>query len=174
MWRSRVRFPHLARRRRHQHLLEWLAWNGHNVTNIGGMKRTVPIACSAADSDRILRSRMRSDLIFLCTFIALVLAGAGVWNLVSRQGSGGAAIACFIVSFVLLTLLVKRYLIPFVAHGRLPSGVSLGDVMAAREQGRRERAAALRSAQAWIREHERALPPDAQPRPSRPHKAQHR
>jgi hypothetical protein len=138
------------------------------------MKRTALIAWSVADSGRRLRSRLRFDFIFCCTLLALVLAGAGIMNLVSRKGSAAAASACFVGSLVLLTLLVKRYLIPFVARGRLPSGRSLGDVRAAREQGRREREAALRSAQAWIREHERALPSDAPPRPARPHKAEHR
>jgi hypothetical protein len=138
------------------------------------MKRAAPIASSAAVSGRILRSRLRGGFILWCTLLALVLAGVGIMSLVARKVNDGAVIACFVGSFVLLTFLVKRYLIPFVAHGRLPSGVSLGDVRAAREQGRREREATLRSAQAWIGEHEQALPPDARPRPARSHKAEHR
>ena len=132
------------------------------------MKRTALIASSGSDSGlRILRSRLRSGFIFWCTLLALALVGAGIMNLVSRKGSATAASACFVGSLILLILLVKRYLIPFVAHGRL-------EARAAREQGLREREAALQSAQAWIREHEQALPPDAPPRPARPHKAQHR
>lgn len=138
------------------------------------MKRTAFIAWFAADSCLSLRSRLRDGFIIWCTLLAVVLAGAGIMNLVSRKGSGGAASVCFIGSFVLLTVLVKRYLIPFVMHGRLPSGRSLGDLRALREQVRREREATLRSAQAWIREHEQALPPDARPRPTRPHTAGHR
>jgi hypothetical protein len=134
------------------------------------MKRTARMAYLAGSmpaSGRILRDRLRSGFIFWCTLLALVLLGLGIMNLVIRTGSATAATACFVVSLLLGTLLVTRYLIPYVAHGR-------ADARAAREEALREREAAMQSAQAWIREHEQALPPDAPPRPARHHKAEHR
>lgn len=72
---------------------------------------------------------------------AVILAIAGIADAVSPGGNGVASAVYLIVSFVLLTVLAKLYFIPFVVHGRLPSGRSLGEVRAVREQRHREREA---------------------------------
>ena len=71
----------------------------------------------------------------------LILAIAGLVDVFSRNENHAMGALFLVSSFALLAVLAKFFYIPFILHGRLPSGRFLADVRAERERMRRERKA---------------------------------
>lgn len=71
----------------------------------------------------------------------LVLAILGFVGIFSRNENRATGALCLVGSIALLTVLAKFFYIPFILHGRLPSGRFLADVRADRESRRRVREA---------------------------------
>jgi hypothetical protein len=71
----------------------------------------------------------------------LILAVAGFACVFSRNENHAMGAVYLVSSFALLAVLAKLFYIPFILHGRLPSGRFLADVRADRESRRRVREA---------------------------------
>jgi hypothetical protein len=66
----------------------------------------------------------------------IVLAVGGFACVFSRNENHALGAVCLVGSFALLAVLAKFFYIPFILHGRLPSGRFLADVRAERERKR--------------------------------------
>jgi hypothetical protein len=68
----------------------------------------------------------------------IILAVAGLTCVFSRNQNHATGAVLLVSSFALLAVLAKLFYIPFILHGRLPSGRFLADIRAERALRRRQ------------------------------------